>query len=120
MADRRDSYPTHDEFVGNRLPDLPNDGYSTRREKQVSDAIMMLIRELERNRPYLLTVVCEGPQVFRKRMMKAYRYLKMDRQAADAIFRYLVLLAGPNPETQLETLKDIQANPRAYLFPTVQ
>ena len=37
-----------DEFARTRLPDLPNAGYQTSREKQLSDEIMVFLREIGR------------------------------------------------------------------------
>ncbi len=101
-----------DEFAASRLPDLPTEGYSTRREKQLTDEIMMYIRGAERNRILLLTNVVEGREKFRRVVKKAWRHLKCDDELADAVFGYLVLLAGKNPELQLDSLKALEETKR--------
>lgn len=93
-----------DEFSGSRLPDLPDAGYSTQRERQLSDEIMMYIRGAERNRLLLLMNVCEGREKFRRVTKKAWRHLKVDDALCDAVFGYLVLLAGKDPELQRDEL----------------
>jgi len=107
-----------DEFKGQRLPDLPNVGYSTRRERLLSDAIMTFLRDTERNRIYLLVLVCEGREKFRRVALKAWKHLKIDEQAIDAVYGYLVLLAGNDPQSQLNTLAAMGRATRAGLvFP---
>jgi len=93
-----------DEFAGNRLPDLPNDGYATKREKAISDEMMQFIRSAERDRLYLLSIVCDGKAKFRRIIKKEWRHLKATDETADAIFGYLVLLAGNDPERQRDAL----------------
>jgi hypothetical protein len=105
-----------DEFADQRLPDLPNDGYATRREKQLSDEIMMFLRATERDRFMLLLYVIQGREKFRRIVKRAWRHLKCDDAMADAVFGYLVLLAGPYPERQLETLKTLADAKRARLW----
>ena len=94
-----------DEFVGFRLPDLPTAGYSTRRQKELTDAVMFFIRSTERNRPYLLEIVLDGRDKFRRVGQSAWRHLKVDHDLCDAVYGYLVLLAGENPRAQYETLQ---------------
>ena len=96
-----------DEFSGERLPDIPNAGYSTRREREASDAIMFLMRGLERNREWLLRVVCEGREKWRKTTRAIWRGLLPDtelHQIIDDMYAHLVLQAGPNPTEQLEVV----------------
>lgn len=93
-----------DEFADQRLPDLPNDGYSTRREKALSDEIMFFIRGCERNRLLLLSIVCGGKEKFRGVTRKAWRHLRMDTDGSDAVFGYLELLAGQYPHLQRDEL----------------
>lgn len=109
-----------DEFAGQRLPDLPNAGYQTRREKALSDEIMMYVRGAERNRLLLLANVCEGREKFRRVVKKAWRHLKCDDDLADAVFGYLVLLAGPTPEIQREELIKLEDRRRNGLLWTPQ
>ena len=101
-----------DEFAGSRLPDLPTAGYATKREKRLTDEIMFFLRGAERNRIFLLTMVCDGREKFRKVTKTAWRHLKVSDSLCDAVFGYLVLLAGPNPHDQrarLELLSGQQA-----------
>lgn len=106
---RSEPLPLKDEFSAERLPDLPNAGYSTKREKQLSDEIMFYIRGAERNRLLLLANVCEGREKFRRITKKAWKHLKVDDEMVDAVFGYLVLLAGPNPEAQREQLIQMES-----------
>jgi hypothetical protein len=93
-----------DEFASSRLPDIPNAGYATSREKRLSDEVMFYIRGAERNRLLLLSNVCEGREKFRRVTRKAWKHLKVDDALCDAVFGYLVLLAGANPELQRDEL----------------
>ncbi len=99
----------NDEYAGQRLPDLPNAGYATQREKQLSDEVMFYIRGAERNRLLLLANVCEGREKFRRVTKKAWKHLKVDDELVDAVFGYLVLLAGPHPEAQREELTKMES-----------
>ncbi len=94
-----------DPFAHSRLPDLPHAGFATQTQKELSDAMQFLIRGLERDRPLLLDVVIKGQKMWRKRFIGAYRAIKADTEFADAVFGYLVLLAGPNPEAQKARLE---------------
>jgi len=89
-----------DPYASSRLPDLPNAGYQTRMQRELSDAIMFLLRGMERDRLLLLETVIHGRVTWRKRFTKAFRAIKADDEFADAVFGYLVLLAGANPEAQ--------------------
>jgi hypothetical protein len=93
-----------DEFAGVRLPDLPNAGYSTAREKALSDEIMFFVRGCERNRLLLLTIVCDGKEKFRPIARKAWSHLRVDTDMADAVFGYLQMLAGKYPHLQRDEL----------------
>ena len=77
-----------------RLPDLPNAGYATRAQKELSDAIMFLCRGFERDRYLLLETVIKGKLLWRKRFISAFKAIKADEQFADAVFGFLCLLAG--------------------------
>jgi len=101
-----------DALRSSRLPDLPNAGYRTRAEKELSDAVMFLIRGMERDRLLLLETVIQGRATWRQRFTKAFRAIKADDDLADAVYGYLVLLAGPDPVAQkarLELLAGQQA-----------
>jgi len=101
-----------DPLSASRLPDLPDAGYSTGLQRELSDAIMFLIRGIERDRLLLLQVVIEGQKTWRKRFLQAYRVIKADEEFADAVFRYLVLLAGPNPDAQKAILEGMERQRR--------
>ena len=85
-----------DEFAGQRLPDLPNDGYATRREKALSDEVMFFIRGCERNRRLLLTIVENGKEKFRKIARVAWSHLRVDTSLCDAVYASLVATAFPD------------------------
>lgn len=86
------------------LPDLPVAGYATRREKELTDEVMHFIRNTERDRLLLLDIVCNGKEKFRGVARKAWSHLKVDTELCDAVFGYLVLLAGAYPEMQRDSL----------------
>lgn len=99
-----------DEFATSRLPDLPNAGYATTREKAISDEMMQFIRSAERDRIYLLTIIVGRKEKFRRIIKKEWRHLKATDDTADAIFGYLLLLAHHptlTPEQQLEDLQNL-------------
>jgi hypothetical protein len=77
----------------------------------------MFLRATERDRVMLLLYVTEGREKFRRIVKRAWRHLKCDDTMADAVFGYLVLLAGPNPERQLEALKALSYTQRARTWP---
>lgn len=93
-----------DKFANVRLPDLPIAGYATTKEKELTDAVMFFLRGAERDRLFLLSLVCDGPEKFRRVAMKAWRYLRVDGELVNAVYGYLVLLAGENPEIQRDQL----------------
>ena len=90
------------------LGDLPNAGYSTRREKQLSDAMMFFIRDLERSRHVLLMMVVEGEEVFRQRMRSTWRAFGVTEDEIGAVWRYLKLMAGHDPQGQLGQLLKVR------------
>ena len=94
-----------DEFASIRLPDLPNAGYSTRREKALTDEVMYFIRDAERDRMWLLTMVVDGKDKFRAIARKAWKHLAVDTDLCDAVYGYLTLLAGENPGLQLKAMQ---------------
>ncbi len=102
-----------DQFADHRLPDLPTAGYATAREKALSDAVMMFIRDAERDRLYLLDMVCNGREKFRGVTLKAWKYLRVDQELVDAVFGYLVILAGQNPEAQRDAMLRMKWSPYA-------
>ena len=88
-----------------RLPDIPNAGYQTPVQRELSDAMMFLIRGLERDRYLLLETVIKGQKLWRKRFKSAFRAINADDEFADAVFGYLVIMAGPNPDEQKARLE---------------
>ena len=97
-----------DKFHASRLPDLPIAGYATNREKELTDAVMFFLRGAERDRLWLLSMVCDGRVKFRRVMAHAWRYIKADEDLIDACYGYLVLLAGPMPHEQRDKLLRLQ------------
>ena len=90
------------------LGDLPNAGYATRREQKLSDAMMFFLRDIERERPLLLMMVIEGEELFRTRMMKAWRAWKVTEDEVGRVWAYLKMLAGADPQGQLGQLLAIR------------
>jgi len=74
-----------------RLPDLPDAGYSTPKQKELSDSIMLLIRGLERDRLTLLNIVIVGLNAWRRSARSIWP--KADDEALDEVFHYLELAA---------------------------
>ena len=99
-----------DPFADERLPDLPNAGYATAREKRLSDEMMDFIRQIERDRMRLLHVVLEGKETWRRIGGNVLAALKVDEDALDAMYAYFVLMAAP-PVFQSMLLK-AQKNPQ--------
>lgn len=104
-----------DPFAASRLPDLPTAGYATQKEKAITDAVMFFIRDIERDRLCLLDIVCGGREKFRRVLGKEWRHLgnAVDTDIKDAVFGYLVLLAGDHPEAQRDKLLDMRWRPQA-------
>jgi hypothetical protein len=75
------------------LPDLPNAGYGSRREREASDAIMLFMRDCERDRPRLLAIVCEGPDTWRRVASDLWRGFPISTDLIDAVYKYFVLQA---------------------------
>jgi hypothetical protein len=90
------------------LPDLPTVGYSTQRERELTDEIMMMMREIERDRARLLQIVVEGTAKWRRAAKDAFG-LRAESDALDAIYDYFTLQACP-PVVQRQLL-DAQHNP---------
>ncbi len=87
------------------LPDLPIVGYSTTRERALTDNIQEFIRQIERDRPRLLTIVCEGREKWRKVAGDIWRGYRIGEEdgTLNAIFAYFELLASP-PRVQAKLL----------------
>ncbi len=96
------------------LPDLPNAGYATTREKQLSDAVMQFIRSIERDRLRLLTIVLEGRERWRTVAQGTWRGLRIGESGTilDQIFMYLELMAV-RPGVQ-RMLLDAQKKPSMW------
>lgn len=90
-----------------RLPDLPDAGYATLREKQLTDLVCQFMRETERNRELLLTIVLTGRQAFRKKGGAVLRALHADDDLLDCIYDYFTLQAC-EPEAQRQLLRAAQ------------
>jgi hypothetical protein len=88
------------------LPDLPNAGYATTREREMTDAIMTFMRDTERNRLLLLTIVIEGKAKWRKMAGDIWRGLRAseDDGLLDSIYDYFTLQAC-RPRTQMLLLR---------------
>jgi len=96
-----------DEFAASRLPDLPNAGYSSPKQKATSDLVMFWLRGIERDRVLLLQIVVDGPHWWRRIAGRAWglntggRVSAVSTELLDRVFEYMRLLAGPNPAQQL-------------------
>lgn len=95
------------------LPDLPDVGYATRREREGTDAIMLFMRNVERNRNRLLTIVIDGREKWRKVARAAFgNAMNVDDEALDAMFDYFTLQAA-RPKDQRRLL-DAKNNPAVW------
>jgi hypothetical protein len=82
------------------LPDLPNVGYATQREREGTDLIMTFMRDTERNRLLLLTIVIEGREKWRKLAAATFgTQTSIDTEALDEMYDYFTLQAC-RPRTQ--------------------
>lgn len=94
------------------LPDLPNVGYATDREKRGTDQIMIFMRDVERDRLRLLTIVIEGRDQWRHKARVVFGYsLNIDDEALDAMFDYFTLQAA-RPADQRRLLDALHNTPR--------
>jgi hypothetical protein len=88
------------------LPDLPIVGYATTRERALTDNLMEFLRQIERDRVRLLTIVVEGKEKWRRvagDIWRGYRISEED-QTLDEMFKYMTLLACP-PRVQAALLR---------------
>ncbi len=105
---------TKADLSGSYLGDLPTAGYATYRQKQTSDLVMFWLREIERNRFLLLSIVCDGWDKWRKIAGNAWDVNKGGRSTAMGtdllrlVWDYMVKLAGPNPASQLLILEGMK------------
>ena len=96
-----------------RLPDLPNVGYATHRERTGTDQIMTFMRDVERNRLRLLTIVIEGRERWRKVARAVFgSTMSITDDVLDDIYNYFTLQAA-RPEHQRELL-DAAQNPPVW------
>jgi hypothetical protein len=93
------------------LPDLPNAGYSSPKQKALSDSIMNFIRQIERDRLRLLTIVSEGRERWRTVAYAIWRGLPVDRDMVDAVYTYLALMAV-QPKDQPALLAVVKNSPK--------
>lgn len=101
-----------DEFSGQRGSDIPDAGYSSRRQKETSDAIMFFLRHLERNRILLLHIVVKGQDEFVKITSRIWRGLLVDKELLQRTYDWLKEQAGFDPEGQLLALQLMQGTQR--------
>jgi len=95
------------------LPDLPNVGYATHRERTGTDQIMVFMRDVERNRLRLLTIVIEDRGPWRHRARAGFgSTMSITDDTLDAIYDYFTLQAA-RPEHQRELL-DAAQNPPVW------
>ncbi len=103
-----------DPLKSSRLGDLPDAGYATYRQKQTSDLVMFWLREIERNRFLLLSIVVDGWDKWRKIAGAAWDVNKGGRSTAMGVdllrlvWDYMVKLAGENPASQLLILEGMK------------
>jgi hypothetical protein len=93
-----------DPIAASSLGDLPNAGYSTKRERELTDAIMLFMRNVERDRIWLLSIVIDGRDKFRHVILKEYKGLGLADRLADKVFDYFEQQAGKYPLEQREAL----------------
>jgi len=96
------------------LPDLPNAGYATQRERELTDMVMQFMREVERDRVRLLTIVIEGKSRWRAVAGAIWRGHRIGEEHAllDSIYDYFTLQAC-RPGTQRLLLRAAQ-NPAKW------
>ena len=95
-----------------RLSDIPDAGYSTHKQKEASDSIMLFMRGCERDRMTLLNIVLGGLPMWRKTARTIWRSLLIDDAILDAIYHYFELQAC-QPEEQRALLK-AEKNPAKW------
>ncbi len=103
--------PNADEFRGERLPDLPNVGYQSQRQREVSDQIQEFIRQIERDRLRLLLIVLHGRDRWRAVAGSVLGNTRIDTDALDAMFDYLVLMSASG-ELREELLANLKNPPK--------
>ena len=104
--------PNRTALLRSRLPDLPDAGYATQRQKETTDAIMIFMRAVERERALLLSIVVDGPMKWRKTAGTVWRGLLIDNDILDSIYTYFRMQAGENPAQQLLILHGMEQQQR--------
>ena len=88
-----------------RLPDLPTVGYATERDRAGTDQIMFFMRDIERDRLRLLTIVVEGREKWRRVARQVFgTALNITDDILDEIFWYFTLQCA-RPRTQWAMIK---------------
>ncbi len=90
-----------DSHASSRLSGPPNAGYATARERKASDVIMLWMRQVERSRVLLLTIVVSGLTEWRRIARPQWRPHGLSDDTIDEIYRVLAEWAGANPAMQL-------------------
>lgn len=76
------------------LPDLPNVGYATERERAGSDVIMLHMRAVERDRLLLLTIVLDGIAKWHALARESFGHsLSITDDILNEMYWYFVLMA---------------------------
>lgn len=76
------------------LPDLPTIGYATERERRGTDQIMTFMRDVERDRLLLLTIVLDGIKKWHDKARVAFGYsLGIPDDTLNEMFWYFTLQA---------------------------
>jgi hypothetical protein len=74
------------------LPDIPDAGYATHRQRELTDQVMLFMRDTERDRVRLLSIVLDGLEKWRK-VAGSVLPSWADTELLDAIFHYFELQA---------------------------
>jgi hypothetical protein len=110
------SMPDTPAMTASRLPDVVNNGYATRKEREASDALMMIMRAYERNRPLLLTIVVDGIREWRRVARPQFRPFGVTDEKIDEMFSTFVAWAGVNPAMQLLQLQGVEQIAKTTLW----
>lgn len=89
------------------LPDLPNAGYATTREKALSDQIMFAMRDIERDRLRLVLIVLGGADQWRIAGKDAFGSWMPDAML-DEMYAYFLLQSADGTPFQKELLEHRQ------------
>jgi hypothetical protein len=87
------------------LPDIPNVGYATERQKTGTDQIMTFMRDIERDRLRLLTIVVEGRDKWRQVARQVFGHaMDITDDILDEMFWYFTLQCA-RPRAQWALIK---------------